>query len=67
MWHVTGDKVTRVTRDKDRMVAKFARNLICVQRAELGGGAATWRPQQDEILKSIIDMVSEDTDGNFAD
>ena len=57
-----------MTRDKDRMVAKFARNLICVvQRAELGGGAATWRQQQDEILKSIIDMVSEDTDGNFAD
>ena len=64
---MTGDKLTRVTRDKDRMVAKFARYLICVQRAELGGGAATWRPQQDEILKSIIDMVSEDTDGNFAD
>ena len=56
-----------MTRDKDRMVAKFARNLICVQRAELGGGAPTWRQQQDEILKSIIDMVSEDTDGNFAD
>ena len=59
--------MTRVTRDKDRMVAKFARNLICVQRAELGGVAATWRQQQDEILKSIIDMVSADTDGNFAD
>ena len=56
-----------MARVKDRMDPKFARNLICVQRAELGGGAATWRQQQDEILKSIIDMVSADTDGNFAD
>ena len=56
-----------MSRVKDRMVPKFARNLMCVQGWAVVATLGTWRQQQDEILKSIIDMVSADTDGNFAD